>query len=220
MEKNYLVFGANGNIGSACKSKLESRGQVFSLNHDTPGIEFEFNKLPEFDGVIWAQGINLSDSISNFSVNDFDEVISANVSFILTTTNLLLEHGKLKNCSQLVVVSSIWSHFCRPNKLSYAISKSALSGLIRSLAIDLGARGIAINGISPGPIDNEMTRNQLSSNQIDTILSETPLGKLVPLESLVNTIICFVTGEISGVTGQELVIDGGWGLSKLVAHHN
>jgi NAD(P)-dependent dehydrogenase (short-subunit alcohol dehydrogenase family) len=89
-------------------------------------------------------------------------------------------------------------------------------GVIRSLAIDLGESGIQVNAVAPGPIDTPMTRDNLSTQDLNRLISETPIKRLVTLDEVVNTLCAFVIGQMSGISGQEIIIDGGWGVSKLV----
>ena len=215
-DKTFLVFGSNGSIGSRCAEKLQNFGVVINVSRDPLKFDAELEQVSSISGVIWAQGVNSSDSIEGFNELDFNKVIEANVTFVLNTTRKLLESKKLTKNAQLVIVSSMWSQFSRPNKLAYSISKTALLGAIRSLAIDLGQRGIQVNAIAPGPIDTPMTRENLSSQELDRLISETPIKRLVTLDEVANALCVFVTGQMSGISGQEIVIDGGWGVSKLV----
>ena len=210
------MFGSNGSIGSRCAEQLQEFGNVFHGSRDSSKFNLELEQIGSISGVVWAQGVNSSDSIEGFNAIDFNKVIEANVTFILSTTKKLLESKKLTKDAQLVIVSSMWSQLGRPNKLAYSISKTALLGVIRSLAIDLGEKGIQVNAIAPGPIDTPMTRENLSSQELDRLISETPLKRLVKLDEVANTLCAFVTGQMSGVSGQEIVIDGGWSVSKLV----
>jgi 3-oxoacyl-[acyl-carrier protein] reductase len=214
--KNYLVFGSNGSIGSGCAVQLQNFGVVIKGSRDPLKFDSQMGQVSTISGVIWAQGINSSDSIAGFNPVDFNKVIDANVTFILSTTRKLLESQKLSKDAQLVIVSSMWSQLSRPNKLAYSISKTALLGVIRSLAIDLGESGIQVNAVAPGPIDTPMTRENLSTQELNRLISETPIKRLVTLDEVVNTLCAFAIGQMSGISGQEIIIDGGWGVSKLV----
>lgn len=213
---NYLIFGASGSIGSTCADKMANHGSVTRGSRNALELAKQIEDISGFDGVIWAQGINAADSPINFERNIFENVMEANVSFILDSLKLLLEGEKLKKNSQLVVLSSVWSQLSRPNKLSYGVSKAALSGLVRSLAVDLGSLGIQINAVCPGPIDTPMTVKNLNPGELERIISEGPLNRLVTLDEVASLICELVTGKLSGVNGQEIVIDGGWSVTKLV----
>ena len=69
----------------------------------------------------------------------------------------------------MVIVSSIWEELTRENKLSYTISKAALSGLVKNVAYDLSSKNILINNVLPGVIDNEMSQKILLPEQFNYI---------------------------------------------------
>jgi NAD(P)-dependent dehydrogenase (short-subunit alcohol dehydrogenase family) len=213
---SYLIFGATGAIGSACASKLQSNGQIIFGSKDPSDLKNQIDLISEFHGVIWAQGTNIADSPKNFNTDNYDKVIASNVTFILNSLVMLQNKGKLKRNSQLVILSSVWGQLGRPSKLSYGISKAALGGLVRSLATDLGPLGIQINAVSPGPVDTPMTLKNLKPEELKRVISECPLKRLVTLEEVTSVVCELVTGKLSGVTGQEIIIDGGWSVSKLV----
>ncbi len=217
-KKSFLIFGSNGAIGGQCKVILSKNYHVFTSGHDEVELIDVLKSINKLDGVIWAQGINVNDSIQTFEYLSFNQVLEANVTFVLKSLRLLLQENKIGNGSQLVLLSSIWSNITRPNKLSYSISKSAINGLVKSVATDLGYLGISINSISPGPIDTPMTRTALSENDIKRIISENPLGQLITLNQVAEIVCLFAEGKLSGVQGQDLIIDGGWGFSKLVSN--
>jgi 3-oxoacyl-[acyl-carrier protein] reductase len=214
--RNFLVFGASGSIGAACTEKLQLSGNITGGGRDLGELDRQINSISRFDGVIWAQGINATDSVVAFQIDSFEEVMHANVTFILSSLKLLLDAGKIQTNSQLVVVSSVWSELSRPNKLSYGISKAAVGGLVRSLATDLGPLGIQVNAVSPGPIDTPMTIANLKPEELERVVSESPLKRLVSLSEVVSVVCELATGKLSGVTGQEIIIDSGWSVSKLV----
>ncbi len=214
--RNFLVFGASGSIGAACTEKLQVSGNITIGNRDLAELEGRINPISKFDGVIWAQGINATDSALTFQIDSFTKVMDANVTFVLRSLQVLLDANKIQSNSQLVVVSSVWSQLIRPNKMSYGISKAAVSGLVRSLAVDLGPRGIQINAVSPGPINNPMTIKNLKPEELERVISESPLKRLVNLSEVASVVCELARGKLSGVTGQEIIIDNGWSVSKLV----
>lgn len=213
---NYLVFGASGAIGLACVQKLKLDGNVVHGSRNLLKLQDQIMQISGFDGVIWAQGVNATDNIDNFETTVYENVIDANITIIIRSLKVLQDAGKLKSGAQLVVLSSIWGHISRPNKLSYGISKAAIGGLVRSLAVDLGPIGIQINAVSPGPIDTPMTLKYLKSEEIARVISETPIKRLVTLEEVSSVVCGLAVGKFCGLTGQDIVIDGGWSDSKLV----
>ena len=213
---NYLVFGASGAIGLACVQKLKLDGNVVHGSRNLLKLQDQIMQISGFDGVIWAQGVNATDNIDNFETTVYENVIDANITIIIRSLKVLQDAGKLKSGAQLVVLSSILGHISRPNKLSYGISKAAIGGLVQSLAVDLGPIGIQINAVSPGPIDTPMTLKYLKSEEIARVISETPIKRLVTLEEVSSVVCGLAVGKFCGLTGQDIVIDGGWSDSKLV----
>jgi NAD(P)-dependent dehydrogenase (short-subunit alcohol dehydrogenase family) len=214
---NVLVFGSTGSIGSYIASRFQESGNtVFGvttkLEKETPIIVYVDNviNIPyEFDTIVWANGVNFNDSIDTFNSDLFSDIVEGNVSFILKTLRSLLDHKKIKNGGKLVIISSIWEETTRPGKLSYTVTKSALSGLVKSLAYDLSERNILINNVLPGVVDNEMTRKTLSEENIEFIKTFTNFNRLITLEDIYVT-VKFLTTENSGITGQSIKVDLGF----------
>jgi len=212
----HLVFGHTGSLGAACVESLVVDGSVHRGKHPFEDFKKQIASLPRLDSVIWANGVNINDSIMNFEFEKFQEVLTANLNFIIQTAHLLIAENKINQNANFIIISSIWSKFVRRDKLSYTVSKSAVSGLTRSLAADLGKYGIHVNSIAPGPIDNKMSRLQLPKKMLKTISSETPLGRLVTEADVARIIKTIASGNFRGVTGQDIFVDGGWGMTKLV----
>ena len=214
---NVLVFGSTGSIGSYIASRFQESGNtVFGvttkLEKVTQTIVHVDNltNIPyEFDTVVWANGVNFNDSIDSFNPDLFSEIVEGNVSFILQTLRTLLDHKQIKHGAKLVIISSIWEETTRPGKLSYTVTKAALSGLVKSLAYDLSENNILINNVLPGVVDNEMTRKTLSEENIEFIKTFTNFNRLITLEDIYVT-VKFLTTENSGITGQSIKVDLGF----------
>lgn len=223
--KKCLVFGAHGAIGSEValefeKNKYEVWGSSRSTKigvarslvavGETETDSQQMRSLPEFDAVIWAQGSNLNDSISDFKVGDFEELFNSNVRFIASTLSTLLNQKKIVSGAKMCIVSSIWQDAIRPNKLSYAVSKAALNGLVKSVALDLSGKKIIINAIMPGVIDTPMTRGVLTDDQVLAVQNRTGFGRLVQPEDLA-AVIYFLCSDLNNcITGQSIVADLGF----------
>lgn len=220
-----LIFGSCGSIGRFIVENFEKDGiqcigtstNLNNINEKTIFVSInELNNLlniNNIDIVIWAHGHNFSDNINNFESNKFIDMINSNVNFILVTLNFLLKNNKVNYGSKMVIVSSIWEELTRENKLSYTISKAALSGLVKNVSYDLSAQNILINNILPGVIDNEMSQRILSKEQFDYIKNYMQFGRLITLEDVYNT-IKFLTTENTGITGQSIKIDLGFTVLK------
>jgi NAD(P)-dependent dehydrogenase (short-subunit alcohol dehydrogenase family) len=165
---------------------------------------------------VWAQGQNFNDNIHTFSASAHDDMYRANVVYIMKTLQALLARGLLAPPARLCVISSIWQNIARQNKLSYTVSKSALQGLVQSLAIDLGGDGHLVNAVLPGALDTPMTRNNLKPEQIKLLENLTPLGKLPTLDDVCNMVGFLCSPDNSGITGQFIAADKGFSYAKIL----
>ena len=223
--KTCLVIGGSGAIGSAVVEQfIENEFQVWTSSRSVNTNAKQQLQLlgksetdrkslhgaPTFDAVVWAQGANLNDNINDVDDAAFAELMQANVGFVVSTMSSLLASKKITNGARLCVISSIWQQAVRPNKLSYSITKSALSGLVQSAALDLAGQNILVNAILPGVLDTPMTRSVLSSEQINSVASRTGFARLVTPQEIAG--LChFVCSEANTtLTGQSLVADLGF----------
>ena len=223
--KSCLVFGAHGAIGTAVALEFErNEFQVWrsSRSHkpdiarglvatgESKADARTMQALPEFDAVVWAQGSNLNDSISEFKAENLDELLNSNVKFVASTLATLISQNKIVSGAKMCIVSSVWQDAIRPNKLSYAVSKAALNGLLKSVALDLSERKIFVNAVLPGVIDTSMTRGVLSDEQILAVQGRTGFGRLVQPEELAEVIYFLCSESNNCISGQSIVADLGF----------
>lgn len=238
VSQRILVFGASGAIGSAIVERFGhagnhvtaiSRKEVQQDVSSDPMISWvtwdpldQFSELPEllrglsFDAVVWAQGANCTDDIYSFDLQQHEMLYMANVVYILQSLQLLLRQGALKRGARLCVISSIWQSIARQNKLSYCITKSALEGLVNSLAIDLGRDGYLINAVLPGALDTPMTRANLTAEQLAKLEEMTPLGSLPTLSDVTGLVQHLCSNENKGITGQFIAVDKGFSYARII----
>jgi len=225
MTADLLLFGAGGALGSAIGTHLLDQGftlhtaggssfpgvaSYLPLSYDTPLGASTFSGLPSLDAVVWAQGLNCSDTVASFEAADLHRLLHGNVLFIASSLQALLAADRLRVGSRLVVVSSIWQLESRPGKFSYTVSKAALQGLVKSCALDLGSRGIMINAVLPGVVDTPMTRDHLSAEQIAIITAQSALGRLPKPVDIAAAVGFLASPANRAITGQFLTVDAGF----------
>jgi NAD(P)-dependent dehydrogenase (short-subunit alcohol dehydrogenase family) len=209
-----LVFGSSGALGSAISERLQFSGFTVSRIFHAEALD-QLSEVPRLDAVVWAQGLNASDSLLAFDQALFSTVMEANVSFVARTSAELLRLGKLAKPSRLCMISSIWQELARTQKFSYTVSKAAVAGLVRSAAADLGPCGVLVNAVLPGVVDTPMSRTQLSPEQIASITSACPLGRLPTPADIANAVGFLVGPENQAITGQCLTVDAGFSSVRL-----
>jgi NAD(P)-dependent dehydrogenase (short-subunit alcohol dehydrogenase family) len=120
----------------------------------------------------------------------------------------------LNSSSQLAIISFFWEHIAKVIKSAYISSKTAIGVIIQALAYELGKNSIAITGVPPCVINSPMTRENLTYEQINSIVQQTPNNQLVVLKSKASTVEFFASNESFGINGQSIVVDHAWASSK------
>jgi len=230
MSKKVLIFGATGALGKAILDTFTAHGwEVYPAVRKSCGLTNEILlplnestsvknivKAGTFDSVIFAQGANMNGSIMATKVEDVAGLMDANVYFIVENTRLLIEMEAIARKAKIVVLSSLAEIFTRKEKLAYTISKAAVGGLVRSLAVDLGrSHQILVNAILPGVVDSPMTRNTLGTDQFEHIIGSTPIGELVSAQDIGNSVYLLGSDLNTGITGQSLLVDNGHSITYL-----
>lgn len=232
-----LVFGGTGTLGSAVMSRFAKEGyEVLCVGRNAPkagsGVGANrfvtWNPLQSvceippmligrrFDSIVWCQGMNATDDIFSFERGIHEKVYEANVTYILQSLKALLDNCLLAENARLCILSSIWQELGRQQKLSYCVSKAAVGGLVRSLAIDLGVRGMVINAVLPGAVDSPMTRANLTQEQIRSLEEMTPLKSLATSTDVSNAVFFLCSDANKGITGQFFSVDRGFSSARIL----
>ena len=204
LEKKHAVWCVSSSLKTDRKSKVVALGDVNEKNIDV------FGEGVVFDHVIFAQGLNINDDVGTFNIDQFLSILTANVTTILMGISYLLKRKMLASGGSITIISSIWQERARSRKLSYSVSKSALKGVVMSLVSDLSEMGIRINAVLPGPIDNPMTRANLTDPQIKEFAFKTPMRRLVKVDEVLETILFLMSTSASGITSNFIKLDLGF----------
>ena len=225
-----LIFGGTGVLGQAIAAKFKSHGyevtygvRKVSNPKDQFLLPITNTPVPDllkgqlFDAIIFAQGANINDSVMNNSLDDLNKLFEANVSFITETTKSLISLNLIKHKAKMVVLSSFWEQVTRQEKMSYTITKAAVGGLVRSLAVDLGRqKKILVNGILPGIVNSPMVARTLSPEQIANVVSQTPIGELATPVDVANSVYMFGSDLNTGISGQSIFVDRGFSVARTI----
>ncbi len=184
------------------------------------GIGAAADILGHVDGVVAAAGIvpPWSEPTTQ-DLAEWDRVFAVNVRGVIAVIKhvaLLMEAG-----STITVVGSLNSWRGDPNITSYAASKHAVLGIVRSAAMALGPKGIRVNAVAPGPIATDALLTRMRSRAAVTGLSvdealtraaaATSLRRLATEDDVADTVAFFTSPLSNGITGQLLPVDGGIG---------
>ena len=139
---------------------------------------------------------------------DWDNVIATNLTGTFNLTKALIK-GMIKNRhGRIINISSVSGLMGNPGQVNYSSAKAGLSGFTKSLAKEVGSRGITVNSIAPGFIETDMT-SYLDENAKNKLTQDIPLKRLGPVNDIAELAIFLASDEPSYITGQTISVDGG-----------
>lgn len=138
----------------------------------------------------------------------WDEVIETNLTGAFRLTRGFMRGMIRERAGRIVNLSSVVGQIGNAGQANYAASKGALIAMSKSLARELGSRGITVNCVAPGFIETDMT-NSLAQQQQDAMKAQIPLGRFGKPEDIANMVTFLVSDAGSYITGQVLAVNGG-----------
>lgn len=222
---NLLIFGSTGTLGGAILDKYHTekwdvtcavRKVVNDCDIQVP-LTSDVLGSRKFDAVVFAQGANVNGSAMQTGTKELNELFEANVTVIAESVSTLMAADAINEGGRVVILSSLWEQFTRQEKFAYSVTKAAVGGLVRSLAVDLGRqKKILVNGILPGIINSPMVARTLSPEQIANVVSQTPIGDLATPVDVANSVYMFGSALNTGISGQSIFVDRGFSVARTI----
>jgi len=222
---NLLIFGSTGTLGGAILDKY--RAEKWDITCAVRQVVNDCDiQLPltsgvlgskKFDAVVFAQGANVNGSAMQTGTKELNELFEANVTVIAESVSTLMRANAINEGGRVVILSSLWEQFPRQEKFAYSVTKAAVGGLVRSLAVDLGRqKKILVNGILPGIVNSPMVARTLSPEQIANVVSQTPIGELATPVDVANSVYMFGSDLNTGISGQSIFVDRGFSVARTI----
>jgi 3-oxoacyl-[acyl-carrier protein] reductase len=163
-------------------------------------------------GVLIANaGITKDNLLMRMSDEEVDSVVQTNLSGSIRLCRGVARGMIRAKTGRIVLISSVVGLLGSAGQVNYAASKAGLVGVARSLARELGSRGITVNVVAPGFVETDMTA-ELEESRRDEILSAIPLGRYASANE-VAAVVEFLVGPDAGyITGSVIPVDGGLGM--------
>ncbi len=227
-----LVTGGNRGIGLAIATSLKAAGHrvVITYRNGTPPAGFDAVQMDVTDSasvdaafdtieaeigfpeiIVANAGITKDTLILRMSEEDFESVVDANLTGAFRVSKRAAK-GLLKlKRGRLIFIGSVVGGVGAAGQVNYSASKAGLVGMARSLARELGSRGITANVIAPGFVETDMTAD-LDEKRRSEIAAQVPLGRFCSVEEIADVVTFIASPQASYITGAIIPVDGGLGM--------
>ena len=232
-DKKLLVTGGTGSIGSSicsyfnnmgCKEIHSTTTNLSKITDDQDFIKFkelnlnniENTNLDEvfdidIDFLVLNAGLNKDNIFLRMSSEDWNSVVNVNLNSSFHLLKHFVKKMVKKRFGRVVFISSVVAFTGNPGQVNYTASKAALSGLTKSLALELSSRNITVNSVAPGFIKSNMT-DKLNNDQKNAILDRIPMKRLGDSSEIAKAVGFLCSENADYITGQTLHVNGGLAL--------
>lgn len=187
--------------GRAVRADVSDAGEARSLVEEAGDLDILVNNA----------GLTRDALLARMSDEDWDAVLDTNLSGTFYTCRAAARGMMRRRGGAIVNVTSIVALRGNPGQVNYAASKAGIIGLTKSLARELGSRGIRANAVAPGYVKTRLTE-VLSEQATGAMLTNTPLGRLGEPHEIAGAVRFLCSDEAAFITGEVLMVDGGLGM--------
>lgn len=215
-----LVTGGSRGIGKEISKLFNGRGyEVHSPERNEldllskVSIETYIKNNPKgFDVIVNNAGINPINLIEDVTYEDLENTVAINLIAPTLLIKGFVPGMKQKGSGRIVNIGSIWNVVSKPGRAIYSSTKHGIHGLTMTLALELSQFGILVNTVSPGFTLTDMTKMNNTSLEIEKIEKNIPIGRMADPIEIAKAVFFLGSYDNTYVTGQNLVVDGGYSI--------
>lgn len=188
--------------GLAIKADVSKEEEVNNM------IEIVNSELGGIDILVNNAGITKDNLLIRMKTEDWDDVINTNLKGVYLCTKAVVRGMMKKRYGKIVNIASVVGISGNAGQGNYSASKAGIIGFTKSIAKELGSRGININGVAPGFVETDMT-NVLNEKIKEEMLNQIPLKRFAKPEDIADVVVFLCSDKANYITGQIINVDGG-----------
>ena len=196
------IFAENSIVGKGMNLNVTDNDQISEL---LQAVSDEFGSV---DILINNAGITHDNILLRMKEEEWDEIINTNLSSVYKMSKAVLRGMIKKRSGRIISITSVVGAMGNAGQSNYAASKAGIIGFTKSLAREVGVRGITVNAIAPGFIETDMT-DSLPDEQKAVLASQIPMGRLGTVDEIAKAVLFLASDNASYITAQTIHINGG-----------
>ena len=193
------------------ENKITGQGMILNVTDDNNIAELMKTINEQYGAVdilINNAGITRDNILMRMKQEEWDEIIDTNLASVFKMSKAVLRGMMKKKAGRIISITSVVGAMGNSGQANYAAAKAGIMGFTKSLAREVGSRGITVNTVAPGFIQTDMT-DALPDEQKKALSSQIPMGRLGSVDEIAQTVL-FLAGESgSYITAQTLHVNGG-----------
>jgi 3-oxoacyl-[acyl-carrier protein] reductase len=196
------TFSENNILGRGMSLNVTDNDQISNV---LKAVTEEYGTV---DVLINNAGITRDNILLRMKEEEWDEIINTNLSSVYKMSKAVLRGMIKKRSGRIISITSVVGAMGNAGQSNYAASKAGIIGFTKSLAREVGVRGITVNAIAPGFIETDMT-DSLPDEQKAVLASQIPMGRLGTVDEIAKAVLFLASDNASYITAQTIHINGG-----------
>jgi len=217
-EQGAIVIGtATSDNGAAsisstfASANIKGEGMALNVN-DAAQVAATLKTISEKYGdvsiLVNNAGITRDTLLMRMKDEDWDDVLSTNLTSVFRMSQAVLRPMMKARTGRIISISSVVGHMGNAGQTNYAAAKAGMTGFTKSLAAEVGSRGITVNCVAPGFIDTDMTA-ELPEEVTAKMLARIPAGRLGNVKEIAATVAFLASPNAAYITGETIHVNGG-----------
>ena len=200
--KRSKIFTENNILGKGMILNVTDNEQISEL---LKSITADYGSV---DILVNNAGITRDNILVRMKEDEWDDIINTNLSSVYKMSKAVLRGMIKKRSGRIISITSVVGAMGNAGQSNYAAAKAGIMGFTKSLAREVGVRGITVNAIAPGFIETDMT-NSLPEDQKAALASQIPMGRLGTVNEIAQAVLFLASDSGSYITAQTLHVNGG-----------
>ena len=205
------VSGATAISSAFASTNIKGEGMALNVN-DAAQVEATLKTISEKYGdvsiLVNNAGITRDTLLMRMKDEDWDDVIGTNLTSVYRMSQAVLRPMMKARVGRIISISSVVGHMGNAGQTNYAAAKAGMTGFTKSLAAEVGSRGITVNCVAPGFIETDMTA-ELSEEVTNKMLARIPAGRLGNVKEIAATVAFLASPSAAYITGETIHVNGG-----------